>query len=162
LVKDRLRLIYGVGLDDYHYKLKNDISLSTNQNGLLITDESQTIDFDKNWMTNSYVTVPLLLNLNFALQKGKKKDLHFQTGINFMYAMRSTVNQKWQEDGLKHRRRGKRDLGLNQFNMGYEVQSGYKNLIFYGKYLPDGIFKSPDDPNLKSVTFGMIIGSVFN
>ena len=32
-------------------------------------------------MTNSYVTVPLLLNLNFALQKGKKKDLHFQTSL---------------------------------------------------------------------------------
>ena len=74
--KDRLRLIYGVGFDNYYYNLKNDISLSSNQNGLIVTDESAIIDFDKNWVINSYVTVPLMLNLNFALQKNKKKDLH--------------------------------------------------------------------------------------
>ena len=162
LSKDRLRLIYGVGFDDYHYRLKNDISLSSDQNGLLITDESATIDFDKNWVTNSYVTVPLMLNLNFALRKNKKKDLHFVSGVNFMYAMRSTLSQKWRDDGLKYKRRGKRDIGLNQFNMGYEVQLGYKGLIFYGKYFPNGIFKSANDPNLRSVSFGISTGNILN
>lgn len=154
--KDRLRLIYGVGFDNYYYNLKNDISLSSNQNGLIVTDESATIDFDKNWVINSYVTVPLMLNLNFALQKNKKKDLHITSGLNFVYAMRSDIKQKWQDDGLKYRRRGKKDLGLNQFNIGYEAQLGYKNLIFYGKYFPDGIFKSASDPDLRSVSFGVI------
>ena len=72
-----------------------------------------------------------------------------------MYAMRSTLSQKWRDDGLKYKRRGKRDIGLNQFNMGYEVQLGYKGLIFYGKYFPNGIFKSANDPNLRSVSFGI-------
>jgi len=53
-------------------------------------------------------------------------------------------------------------LGVNQLNIGYEAQLGYKNLIFYGKYFPDGIFKSADDPNLRSVSFGMIIGDFLN
>ncbi len=72
------------------------------------------------------------------------------------------VKQKWHEDGLKYKREGKQELGVNQLNIGYEAQLGYKNLIFYGKYLPDVIFKSADDPNLRSVSFGMIIGDFLN
>ena len=162
LNKDRVRLIYGIGFDNYYYRLKNDISLSSDQNGLIITDESATRDFDKNWVTNSYVTIPFLLNFNFAFNKGKKKDFHILSGVNLIYAMRSSVKQKWREDGLKYKRKGKQELGVNQLNIGYEAQLGYKNLIFYGKYLPDGIFKSADDPNLRSVSFGMIIGDFLN
>ena len=156
LNKDRIRLIYGIGFDNYYYRLKNDISLSSDQNGLIITDESATIDFKKNWVTNSYVTIPLLLNFNFALNKGKKKDFQIFSGVNLMYAMRSSVKQKWREDGLKYKREGKQELGVNQLNIGYEAQLGYKNFILYGKYFPDGIFKSASDPNLRSVSFGIV------
>ena len=156
LNKDRIRLIYGIGFDNYYYRLKNDISLSSDQNGLIITDESATIDFKKNWVTNSYVTIPLLLNFNFALNKGKKKDFQIFSGVNLMYAMRSSVKQKWREDDLKYKREGKQELGVNQLNIGYEAQLGYKNFILYGKYFPDGIFKSASDPNLRSVSFGIV------
>jgi hypothetical protein len=156
LNKDRIRLIYGIGFDNYYYRLKNDISLSSDQNGLIITDESATIDFKKNWVTNSYVTIPLLLNFNFALNKGKKKDFQIFSGVNLMYAMRSSVKQKWREDDLKYKREGKQELGVNLLNIGYEAQLGYKNFILYGKYFPDGIFKSASDPNLRSVSFGIV------
>ena len=73
LVDDRLQLVYGLGLDGNYYKLKNDISLSTDDQGIVITDESSVIDFKRNWLINEYVTIPMLLNLNFALQKGKKE-----------------------------------------------------------------------------------------
>mgnify|MGYP000868837909 FL=1 len=140
LFKDRFRLTYGLGSDNYYYNLKNDISISNDQNGLLITDDSETKDFKKNWLYNSYITVPLMFNVNFASQKNKEKDIYFDSGVNFMYAMSSVTKQKWKDGDAKYKNRAKKDLGLNQFNIGYEAQLGYKNLILYGKYIPGGDF----------------------
>ena len=162
LFKDRFRLTYGLGSDNYYYNLKNDISISNDQNGLLITDDSETKDFKKNWLYNSYITVPLMFNVNFASQKNKEKDIYFASGVNFMYAMSSVTKQKWKDGDIKYKLKGKKDLGLNQFNIGYEAQLGYKNLILYGKYIPGGIFKSSSRPDLRSLSFGVVIGDVFN
>ena len=162
LFKDRFRLTYGLGSDNYYYNLKNDISISNDQNGLLITDDSETKDFKKNWLYNSYITVPLMFNVNFASQKNKEKDIYFASGVNFMYAMSSVTKQKWKDGDTKYKSRAKKDLGLNQFNIRYEAQLGYKNLILYGKYIPGGIFKSSSRPDLRSLSFGVVIGDVFN
>ena len=162
LFKDRFRLTYGLGSDNYYYNLKNDISISNDQNGLLITDDSETKDFKKNWLYNSYITIPLMFNVNFASQKNKEKDIYFASGVNFMYAMSSVTKQKWKDGDTKYKSRAKKDLGLNQFNIGYEAQLGYKNLILYGKYIPGGIFKSSSRPDLRSLSFGVVIGDVFN
>lgn len=162
LFKDRFRLTYGLGSDNYYYNLKNDISISNDQNGLLITDDSETKDFKKNWLYNSYINVPLMFNVNFASQKNKEKDIYFASGVNFMYAMSSVTKQKWKDGDTKYKSRAKKDLGLNQFNIGYEAQLGYKNLILYGKYIPGGIFKSSSRPDLRSLSFGVVIGDVFN
>lgn len=162
LFKDRFRLTYGLGSDNYYYNLKNDISISNDQNGLLITDDSETKDFKKNWLYNSYITVPLMFKVNFASQKNKEKDIYFASGVNFMYAMSSVTKQKWKDGDTKYKSRAKKDLGLKQFNIGYEAQLGYKNLILYGKYIPGGIFKSSSRPDLRSLSFGVVIGDVFN
>ena len=162
LFKDRFRLTYGLGSDNYYYNLKNDISISNDQNGLLITDDSETKDFKKNWLYNSYITVPLMFNVNFASQKNKEKDIYFASVVNFMYSMSSVTKQKWKDGDTKYKSRAKKDLGLNQFNIGYEAQLGYKNLILYVKYIPGGIFKSSSRPDLRSLSFGVVIGDVFN
>jgi len=162
LFKDRFRLTYGLGSDKYYYNLKNDISISNDQNGLLITDDSETKDFKKNWLYNSYITVPLMFKVSFASQKNKEKDIYFASGVNFMYAMSSVTKQKWKDGDTKYKSRGNKDLGLKQFNIGYEAQLGYKNLILYGKYIPGGIFKSSSRPDLRSLSFGVVIGDVFN
>ena len=160
LFKDRFRLTYGLGSDNYYYNFKNDISISNDQNGLLITDDSETKDFKRNQISNSYITVPLMFRVNFASQKNKEKDIYFASGVNFMYAMSSVTKQKWKDDDIKYKLKGKKDLGLNQFNIGYEAQLGYKNLILYGKYIPGGIFKSSSRPDLRSLSFGVVIGDV--
>ncbi len=158
LVDDRLQLVYGLGLDGNYYKLKNDISLSTDDQGIVITDESSVIDFKRNWLINEYVTIPMLLNLNFALQKGKKKEVYVLAGANFAYALQSRIRQKWESEDMKYVRRGKKDLNVNQFQVGYEVQLGFKNFMLYGKYYPDGIFKTTTvNPNLRSFSFGVVL-----
>ena len=72
------------------------------------------------------------------------------------------VNDTIFSGDTKYKSRAKKDLGLNQFNIGYEAQLGYKNLILYGKYIPGGIFKSSSRPDLRSLSFGVVIGDVFN
>ena len=117
------------------WKLLKQTKISTDDQGIVITDESSVIDFKRNWLINEYVTIPMLLNLNFALQKGKKKEVHVLAGANFAYALQSRIRQKWESEDMKYVRRGKKDLNVNQFQVGYEVQLGFKNFMLYGNII---------------------------
>ena len=54
----------------------------------------------------------------------------------------------------------KDDYSLEQFRMGYEVQFGYNKIRLYGKYYPSSIFKQNEGPDLRTVSAGILIGSI--
>ncbi len=44
--------------------------------------------------------------------------------------------------------------------MGYEVNFGYGNIVLYGKYYPESIFKANEGPDLSVVSAGILIGNI--
>jgi len=158
LYKDKVRLVYGIGLDFNNYRFKNDINLSVDSGSILRADIG-SINYKKNKLVTKLLTVPVLLNFKINPKKISDEYLYISAGGNFGYLLGSHQKQVWEVNGKKENKI-EGDYNLEQFRVGYEVQFGYKNVVLYGKYFPKSIFKTNQGPDLRTVSAGILIGKV--
>jgi len=156
LYKGKVRLVYGVGIDYNNYRFKENISLVPDSIPLASVNGSE--NYKRNKLVTQYLTVPVMLNFKLSPKKTDEQ-VYISAGANFGYLIGSHQKQVWNDNGKK-KTKTKDDFGLEQFRMGYEVQFGYKNIVLFGKYFPESIFKSNEGPNLRTVSAGILIGKV--
>ena len=156
LYKGKIRLIYGVGIDYNNYRFKNDITLGQNTDELEIMVDD--VNYDKNKLVTQHLTVPVLLNFKVA-PKGSDDFVYISGGANFGYRIGSHMKQKWNDNGKK-KNKIEDDYNLEQFRLGYEMQIGYKNVVLFGRYFPQSIFKADEGPELRTVSAGILIGKI--
>ena len=156
IYSDNIRLIYGLGLDINNYRFSRDVNLGYDSMGVLTPSINQDIEYKKNKLVTQYLTVPLMLNLQ--LGKGNDK-FKISFGPHFGYLLTSHQKLKWSENG-RQKSKIKDDYNLEKFRMGYEFQFGYGNFILYGKYFPNSMFKDNLGPEIRTVSAGILIGSI--
>ncbi len=156
LYRGNVRLIYGIGIEYNNYRFQNNITLNADSAMLRVVEDG--IDYDKNKLATQHLNVPLLLNFKLS-PKGTKDDVYISAGANFGYLIGSHQKQVWKDNG-KNKSKTKDDYNLEQFRIGYEVQFGYKNIVLYGKYFPNSMFKTNQGPDLRTVSAGILIGKV--
>ena len=156
LYKGKVRLIYGVGIDYNNYRFTESITLDKDSDPLTVTED--VVDYDKNKLVTKHLNVPFLLNFKIA-PKRSDEYMYISGGANLGYLIGSHQKQKWSDNGKK-KNKLEDDYNLAQFRVGYEVQFGYKNVVLFGKYFPNSIFKSNQGPDLRTVSAGILIGKV--
>lgn len=156
LYRGNVRLIYGIGIEYNNYRFQNDITLTADSVMLQVVED--VIEYDKNKLVTQHLNVPLLLNFKLS-PKGIKDYVYVSAGANFGYRIGSRQKQVWKDNG-KNKSETKADYNLEQFRIGYEVQFGYKNIVLYGKYFPNSMFKANHGPQLRTVSAGILIGKV--
>ena len=156
LFDGKVRLIYGVSIDYNNYRFENNISLSTDSVPLVATEDD--VNYKKNKLVVQNLNVPLLLNFNFT-PKNADKGIYLSAGANFGYLIGSHQVKKWEDRG-KNKSKLKDDYNLEPFRVGYEVQFGYGNVVLYGRYFPNSIFKDGEGPNLRTVSAGIVLGKI--
>ena len=157
LYREKVRLVYGIGIDYNNYRFKNNVSLIKNADKELEVTED-AVNYDKNKLVVQHINVPLLINFKIA-PKNSNDYLHISGGANFGYRIGSHMKQKWNDNGKK-KNKAEDDYNLEQFRVGYEMQFGYKNIVLYGRYFPESIFKANEGPNLRTVSAGILIGKI--
>lgn len=160
LYRDKVRFVYGVGIDYNNYRFKNDVQLSKapdSLNNVLVASENEQINYKKNKLVTQYLTVPLMLS--FDLGNGDDDGFKVSLGANFGYLIGSHQKLKWNDNG-KQTSKIRDDYNLEQFRMGYELQFGYNNLILYAKYFPNSMFKQDLGPDVRTVSAGIVLGSI--
>ncbi|MGB0850259.1 MAG: outer membrane beta-barrel protein [Bacteroidia bacterium] len=156
LYKGKIRLVYGVGIDYNNYRFKNDIDLQTDSVPLMLVASAR--DYKKNKLVTQYLTVPVMLNFKFS-PKHSNENIYISGGANLGYLIGSHQKKVWDDKG-KGKVKTEDDYGLQDFRVGYEVQFGYKNIVLYGKYFPESIFKANEGPDLRTVSAGILIGKI--
>jgi hypothetical protein len=157
LYKGNVRLVYGIGIDFNNYRFEKNINLSPDSVPLSLAMSGT--DYKKNKLVTQYLTVPVLLNFKFSPKHDNEDYVYISGGANFGYLIGSHQKQVWNDNGKK-KIKTKDDFNLEQFRMGYEVQFGYKNIVLFGKYFPNSMFKTNQGPDLRTVTAGILIGKV--
>jgi len=156
LYKGKVRLIYGIGIDYNNYRFKDNVDLMIDSVPLAYS--INTTNYKRNKLVTQYVNVPLMINFKLG-PEASDDELWISAGANFGYRIGSHQKQVWDDNGKK-KNKTKDDYSLEQFRMGYEVQFGYNNIRLYGKYFPSSIFKQNEGPDLRTVSAGILIGSI--
>ncbi len=157
IYRDNIRLVYGLGLDINNYRFDNDVILGYDSIGALMAELDTDTEYKKNKLVTQYLTVPLMLNLKLGRDDDKSFKISF--GPNFGYLLTSHQKLKWSENG-RQKSKIKEDYNLEKFRVGYELQFGYGPFVLFGKYYPNSMFKQDQGPDLRTVSAGILIGSI--
>lgn len=154
LINNRVGLVTGLGITFNNYKFDNNITLVSDNPALTFVNDS--VEFSKNKLTVTYLSVPLLLE--FQIPTGhKSKTLHLNAGIVGSVKLGSHTKQIYEQNNKKHKNKVREDFHLSPLRYGVHTSIGYGGLTFYGSYSMTTLFEKNEGPELYPFTIGIII-----
>ncbi len=126
LVKHKLNLKYGLGLEMYNYRYEHSVSFRNEPTNYVFND---SIHFSKNKLYAEYLTVPFMVN--FTPDLSNKNSLCFSAGVSAGYLISSRNKQISDERG-KQKISGNFDL--EPFRLAIVGEIGLGGVRLYGSY----------------------------
>ena len=120
-----VNLKYGLGLEMYNFRYENNISYSKNPVYIF----RDTVNFSKDKVYASYLTVPLMLNINAT--PDRKRGFSFSAGFSAGYRVGTHTKQKSSARG-KQKLAG--DFDLDPWRLAYIAELGIGPIRLYGSY----------------------------
>jgi hypothetical protein len=147
LIKSVVNLKYGLGIELNNYRYEENIRYLIDPTRVI----QDTINYSKNKLAVDYVTVPVMLNFNFAPHR--RNGYGFSAGASFGYKYSSRQKFVSGETGKEKTFNG---FDLNTWKISYigELQLGWLKL--YGSYATKSMFSRGLDqiPYTVGVRFG--------
>ena len=133
IIKHVVNLKYGLGLELNNYRYDNNIRYGYTPDRIY----RDTISFSKNKLAADYITMPVMLNFNFAPKRKKTYGISAGVSAGYLYASR----QKLKSD-LRGKEKIKNDFNLEPWKISAigEVNLGVVNL--YGSYALNTLHKN--------------------
>lgn len=125
MAKGYINLKYGVGLEMFNLRYDSKINYEKGVSPYIFRD---SINFSKNKLYGSYLTVPVMLNFNAT---PGKKGFSLSAGISAGYLIASRDKQK---SGERGKVKTKGNLGLEKFRIAYIGELGLGPIRLFGSY----------------------------
>ncbi|MEJ7911863.1 MAG: outer membrane beta-barrel protein [Chitinophagaceae bacterium] len=137
VVKRVLNLKYGMGLELNNYRFDDRrIQFLENPTKLVLNEDWK--DFQKNKLAADYVTIPLMLNLNFTPGSSRSKSFGLSGGFSAGYLYSS--RQKIKDGGDKDKTHD--DFNLRKWKLAYIGELNLGLIKLYGSYALKSMFES--------------------
>ncbi len=127
-----VNLKYGLGLEMYNFRYKNDISFNSKNAAYIFQD---TINFSKNKLFVSYATIPVMLNINTAPHR--PNGFNISAGISAGYRIGAHTKQVSDERGKV---KDHDDFDLASWKIAYIAELGFGPVRIYGSYSIKSMF----------------------
>lgn len=127
IIKNMVNLKYGLGLELNNYRFDNEsVRLQEDPTRIVLDNELKGVK--KNKLAADYVTVPMMLNFNFA--PNKRHGFGFSGGVSggYLYSAR----QKFKIDGDKDKTHD--DFNLRKWKLSYIGELSLGVVRLYGSY----------------------------
>lgn len=125
IAKGYLNLKYGVGIEMFNFRYENNISYRKSP-AYIFRD---SVNFTKNKLYASYLTVPFMVNVNTS--PGRKKGLSLSAGVSAGYLIGSRNKQI---SGERGKVKVKGDFDLEPFRLAYIGELGIGPIRLFGSY----------------------------
>ncbi|WP_207429730.1 outer membrane beta-barrel protein [Pedobacter sp. SYSU D00535] len=147
------KIYLGAGLDWNHIRLKNNVTILSDQPELTFKEED--IEFKKNRFSSTYLRIPLSFQFRTKDdQKGNK--VYFVAGPEVGFLINGKTKQVSEEQGKV---KFKDDFNFNPFRYGAFARVGYGLAGLYVKYYANDVFAENRGPSdFKNVNFGIMVG----
>lgn len=155
IYKNYIKIKTGLGFAWNGYGLKNDVTMQTrDSSAVYATVVDSAISYTKNKFRASYMTVPLLLELN---SDKDEREFHLSVGAIGGWNMGSLIRQKWQDGDHDMDYKHKGDFNVNPFTLDATARIGYKNFTLFAIYGLTPLFEKNKGPEVYPVTVGLQI-----
>ncbi len=148
-----LMFVTGLGITWNNWRFQSDRTLISN--APQVSANFDSIDYKKNKLTASYVTLPLLLEFNTSAYE--KKSFHVGAGIIGGYRIGSHTKQKFELNGKTRKVKTYDDFNLDPFRYDATLRIGYRGYTVFGTYGLNRLFKKNEGPELHPFTFGITL-----
>ena len=149
---DHIGLVTGIGFTHSRYGLKNNNIIQANSDSTWASVDT-TISYNKNQLRATYVTVPLLLNINTS--RDEDKNFHIAAGVIGGVRISSKTLQKFELNGQKAKNKAKGVYNLNPFQAIATARVGYKDIGVFANYNLLPLFESGKTEDVFPLTVGI-------
>ena len=125
VVKHVINLKYGLGLEMFNFRYKNDITFTSHPEGIIM----DTPNFSKNKLFVSYATVPLMINLRPA--PNHRNGFSLSAGVSAGYRIGTHTKQVSDDRGKV---KDHDDFNLDNWRFAYVAELGLGPVHLYGSY----------------------------
>jgi hypothetical protein len=141
IAKHVLNLKYGLGLELNNYHWEQPVVFQENTIAVpnpprVILDNTVGRKYEKNKLAADYLTVPIMLNINFT--PNRKKGFGISGGVSAGYLYSSRHKYKTNDMGKE---RTKDDFELEKWKVSYIAELALGPVRFYGSYAAKGMFE---------------------
>lgn len=141
IAKHYLNLKYGLGLElnNYHYKqpIRYDANPPATVNPPRVSlDNTVGRSYKKNKLAADYLTVPIMLNVNFT--PNRHEGFGFSAGISAGYLYSARNKTITSDEGKK---KAKDDFELERWKLSYIAELSLGPVRFYGSYAAKNMFE---------------------
>ena len=140
VAKHVLNLKYGLGLELNNYRFKQPVRFTDNPlavvNPPIVTyDVTANRTYEKNKLAADYLTVPIMVNLNFTPGRSEGFGLSFGVSAGYLYSARNKTITS--DEGKK---KAKDDFDLEKFKLSYIGELSLGPVKLYGSYAIKNMF----------------------
>ena len=163
LIGNQFGFVTGLGFEFYNYFFENNNTIEKNSQGVIISkliyrendpQQVEPIHLDKTKLSMTYLTVPLLLELQFPGHLTNSKRLRISGGLLGGLKLRSHTKYVYEENG-KQKQRNWDDFNLRSLRYGFTGRVGYRHLNLYVNYYPVTLFEKDKGPELYPIAVGI-------
>ncbi len=151
LVQRKFNLEYGLTFSWYNYAFQNDVLIEPRADEFTYSISDELLRKSK--MSVTYLTIPLLLNLESNPDR-KSRSFRFSAGVTGGVRIASRTKIKTEE---KRVTKQKDDFNLNALRYGPTVRIGYGWFNLYAQYAMSDFFASDQGPELNAMTIGIAL-----
>lgn len=152
IAKHVLNLKYGLGLELNNYRFKQPVRFQEETAAIpdpprVILDNTVGRTYDKNKLAADYLTVPMMLNLNFTPERKRGFGISAGVSLGYLYSARNKTITS--DEGKK---KAKDDFELEKWKFAYVAELSLGSVRFFGSYSPNTMFERGLD--IKPYNFG--------
>ena len=149
-----VRIQSGLEFNFNNFMFDNNVRIA-NENNQVVFYKDEELNLDKSKLTATYVTVPLMMGLNFKNAKGKD-GFSVMAGGYAGYRIGSHTKIKYaDEEGDTKKDKARGSYNLQDYQYGLSASIGYRGFNLFTKYNLSELFKENRGPQAQVLSFGI-------
>jgi len=172
-VSGKFFIEWGVGVSWYNFKFQDNKTLiSTNNSGVVFSEDTRAFDFEKSKLTASYLNASFVPVIDFG-RGGRKTTIFDGSRVDFSsrgnhsssfrvglgpyagYRIDSYTKQVYNDQGDEKKDRTHSNFYLNDIRYGMRLQFGFNDVDFFFNYDLNNLIVENKGPKLNAFSFGI-------
>jgi hypothetical protein len=151
-------LTTGLGFEFNSYDFDSDTNNITKQNGYIVpkVKPKNAGEYSKNKLKDTYLTIPLLYEIQFPLGN-TKHPLYFSFGVIGGLKLGSTTKEYYQLNGDDKKDIVHGDFYMSPIRYGYQARMGFRRIHLVATYYASPLFQSGKGPEVHPFDIGLML-----